>query len=73
MADHFYAISPGASVQRQTANVTVGTTSSSGVAIELRVTDGACRADQVYDALEFLADLFATKNVAVVVPGTLTG
>lgn len=72
MADHYFAIKPGEAVLRETDKVTVGTSSASTVGIELRVTDGAASRTQVYNALEYLADLFATKNLAVIPVDFLT-
>lgn len=73
MADHYYAINPGEAFLYRTDKVTVGTSAASSVAIEVRVTDGACTAEQVYEALERLANYFATRNKAVVAVDTLTG
>ena len=71
MADHYFAIQPGEAQQRKTASVSVATSAQSSSGIEVRVTDGAASAKQVYDALEWLADLFATLNPAVIPTDTL--
>lgn len=73
MSDHYFSIKPGEATQRKTASVTVDTSTTAGSSIELRVTDGAVTAKQVYDALEWLADLFASRNTAVIPTDMLTG
>jgi hypothetical protein len=72
MADHFFAINPGESGKLTSASVTVATSSTSATGIELRVTDGAAKAIQVVNALEWLADLFRAKDKAVIPTDMLT-
>lgn len=75
MADHFYSVA-GASQTgvRDPSKIVVGTSLTSANPIELRVTDGALTARQVYNYLEYLADLFARRESSqVVVAGTLIG
>lgn len=72
MADHYFSMLPGETGFRQTSKVTVDTSSTAGSKIELRITDGGASRTQVYNALEYLADLFATKNLAVIPTGMLT-
>lgn len=72
MADHFYSIPAGGeAISRTPGNIVVATAAQSGNPIELRVTDGAMTGQQVYQFVEWLADLFATRNVQVIVPGTV--
>jgi hypothetical protein len=72
MADHFYSFpTAGTTTQRKRSDITVGTSSTAGNPIEIRVTDGTLTARQVYDALEFLADLAAARDLQVIPGGTL--
>lgn len=72
MADHFYSIATeGAAFPRDPSKITVGTSSTTTNVIELRVTDAAVSAQEVYAFTEWLADLFATRNSQVIVAGTL--
>lgn len=73
MSDTFYAMHKGEVFEYQTVTVTVGASSASTLPLELRVTDGQCTAEQVYQFLEKLADYFASRNEAVIVAGTLIG
>ena len=74
MADHFYSFATESLVGSRTrSNVTVGTSSTSGNPIEVRVTDAALTAKDVYRALEQLADLFATRDAQVIAAGSLKG
>lgn len=75
MADHFYSIpGVGQGLLRSPGLIVVGTSETAGNPIELRVTDGAMTARQVYAYLEYLADLFATRESGqVIVAGTLIG
>jgi hypothetical protein len=66
MADHYFAVKPGEAGIRTSAAVTVATSSTSATAIELRITDGQCRAIQVANALRWLADCMTNRNPAVV-------
>lgn len=66
MANHYFAISPGSAAKNTTANVTVATSSTSSVDIEVRVKDGAAKRIEVVNALEWLASLFGSKNKAVI-------
>ncbi len=72
MADHFYSIALGGETSfRNPANITVGTSDTAGNVISVRVTDAQCTPQQVYDYLEWLADLFAVKDQIVIASGTL--
>lgn len=72
MADHFYSVANAAATkQRKRADITVGTSATGGNPIELRVTDGALSAENVYQFCEYLADLFATRDFQVVAAGTV--
>lgn len=72
MADHFYSFAAESQVGTRTKSlVVVGTSSTGGNPIEVRVTDGALTAKDVYRALEMLAGLFATRNAQVVAAGSL--
>lgn len=72
MADHFYSYSNAEKARfRDPSLITVGTSSTGANPIELRVTDGALSARDVYLALEYLADLFARRNAQVIPGGTL--
>jgi hypothetical protein len=74
MADHYYAVAaPAQAMRRQKGDILVGTSGTAGTnPIELRVQDGAVMtARQVYDFCEYMADLFATKDPQVIVPGTV--
>ena len=72
MADHFYSFATaGEPTRRNRSDITVGTSATTGNPIELRITDGALSARQVYDAIEFLADLVAKRDQQVIVTGTL--
>lgn len=76
MASHYYAfVGPCSTGVRNPAEITVGTAPLGATAvIELNVTDGALTARQVYNALRYLADLFARRESGqVIVPGTLIG
>ncbi|MGE3279682.1 MAG: hypothetical protein AB7H90_03510 [Alphaproteobacteria bacterium] len=66
MADHFFSIKPGEAGVRKSAAVTVGSSTAAGSVIELRVEDGACKAIQVANALEWLADCFRNRNPGVI-------
>lgn len=72
MADHYYSF-PHAedAVRRQRSDITVGTSATTANPIEVRITDGTLSARQVYQALEFLADLFAKRDVQVVATDTI--
>jgi len=71
MADHFYSILGGDSSSLNRAKITVATSSTSANPIEVRITDGSVRPEQVYTFLEFFADLVATRDPIVITPGTL--
>ena len=72
MADHFYSIpAPSEATRRQRSDITVATSAQSSNPIEVRITDGTMTARQVYDYLEYLADLFARRDFQVVAPGTV--
>ena len=74
MADHYYAVAaPSQASRRVKHDVLVGTSSTAGTnPIELRVQDGAVMtARQAHAFCRYMADLFATKDPQVVVPGTV--
>lgn len=72
MADHFYSIATaGAAFPRDPSKITVGTSSTSGNPIELRITDGQLTPEEGYAFVEWMADLLATKNAQVIATGTL--
>lgn len=72
MSDTFYSFATaGTPLQRQRSDITVGASTAAAAPIEVRVTDGALTSRQVYAALEYLADLFATRDGQVIPTGTL--
>lgn len=72
MADHLYALmTEGAAFPRDPSKIVVGTSSTSAAVMEFRITDGACTAEEAYAYLEWLADLFCTRNSQVIASGTL--
>lgn len=75
MADHFYSIvAEGQANLRDPHLIVVGTSGTGANPIELRVTDGAMTAREVYNYLEYLADLFSRRESnQVIVAGTLKG
>lgn len=67
MSDTFYSFANLGTVKsRQRSDITVDTSTVSANPIELRVTDATVTAEQVYDALEYLADLFAMRDFQVI-------
>lgn len=72
MADHYYSIAhPEDAVRRQRSDIIVGTSATTANPIELRVTDNAVSARQLYQFAEFLADLAAKRDVQVIATDTL--
>lgn len=72
MADHFYSIvAEGQAMVRQNSSIVVGTSATTGNPIEVRITDGAMTAREVYSFLEWLADLIAARDGQVIPGGTL--
>lgn len=72
MADHFYSIATvGQAFVYDPSKITVGTSTTGGNPIEVRVTDGAATPQEVYEFLEKMADYFATRNAQVIATGTL--
>lgn len=72
MADHFYSFPTAETANRRVrADITVDTSTHAGNPIEIRVTDGAVSAREVYNALEFLADLFARRDKQVIATDTI--
>lgn len=74
MADHFISINGVGEVFSYATNtLTVATSSTTGSPLELRVTDDAVTAEQIYEFCERLADYASTRNPSVFLPGTLAG
>lgn len=73
MADTFYSTKIGDVFIYASHSVVVGSSATSANPIEVRVTDGACTAEQVYQFLEKLADYISTRNSGVVPVDTLIG
>jgi hypothetical protein len=75
MADHYYSIvAEGQANLRDPSLIVVGTGATGANPIELRVTDSAMTAREVYNFLEYLADLFVRREGnQVIVAGTLKG
>ena len=74
MSDHYISINGiGEVFSYDVSTLTVGTSANSSSPLELRVTDDACTAEQIYEFLERLADYATTRNPTVYVPGTLAG
>ncbi len=72
MANHFYSLAaPSQTTQRNRADWTVGTSSVGGtVMFEVNIEDNTLQARQIAAALDYLADLFRTRDAQVVAPGT---
>ena len=73
MADHFYSIAGrDQGRERKTHNIVVGTTSTGGNPIEVRITTGNISRKQAYDFVEWMSDLIAhSEGNQVIVAGTL--
>lgn len=70
MADHYYSLTQGGfALRRQRSDWVVGTSGTGANPIEIRITDGALTSRQVYQALEWLADLVVVRDQQVIVAG----
>ena len=75
MADHYYSVAAeGQTMVRDPNLIVVGTSATGGNPIEVRVTDAALTKREVYNFLEYLADLFVKgESNQVIAAGTLKG